>query len=63
MHPEEVRIGARVKVSEERRRPDLRGLVGTVEKKYGRSDYPALDVRLENGTRELFWYYQLEETE
>lgn len=50
-------------MSEERRRPDLRGLVGTVEKKYGRSDYPALDVRLENGTRELFWYYQLEETE
>lgn len=63
MHPQEARIGLRVKVSEESRRPELRGLTGTVEQRYGRPDYPALDVRLENGVRELFWYYQLEETE
>jgi hypothetical protein len=60
---EEVQIGIKVRVSDDHRRPELRGLTGTIEQTYGKPDYLALDVRLENGARELFWYYQLEEGE
>jgi hypothetical protein len=42
-------------------RPELRGLVGTVEWRYGFPDYPALNARLEGGRLVLFWANELEE--
>ncbi len=42
------------------RRADMRGMVGTIEKRYGHPDYLALDVRLDDGRRELFWAHGLE---
>jgi hypothetical protein len=33
----------------------------TVEHKWGHPDYPALDVRLEDGRLELFWFHELDE--
>ena len=52
--------GVRVRVSQEERRPELRGMIGTVEMCYGHPKYAALDVRLDDGQLELFWHYQLE---
>jgi hypothetical protein len=51
----EVLRGTRVRVSEGHRKPELRGLLGTVAQRWGNSDYTALLVRLENGRYELFW--------
>lgn len=33
---------------------------GTIEQCWGSPDYPAVDVRLEDGRFELFWFYQLD---
>jgi hypothetical protein len=30
---------------------------------WGDPRYPALDVLLDDGSRQLFWHYELEETE
>jgi hypothetical protein len=56
----EAVVGARVKVLITDRRPELRGMLGTIEHRYGHPDYLALDVRLDNGWTELFWAYGLE---
>ena len=34
--------------------------MGLHRESFGSTDHPALDVRLENGRLELFWFYQLE---
>jgi hypothetical protein len=60
MEPDEARPGVRVMVSRDHRKPELRELTGTILRQYGDPARPALDVRLENGRVELFWYYQLE---
>ena len=52
--------GVRVRVSQDDRRPELRGLAGTVETCFGHPDFVALDVRLDDGRVELFWHHQLE---
>ena len=36
------------------------GMRGTVEHSWGHPKYPALDVRLENGRLELFWFHELD---
>jgi hypothetical protein len=59
----EVLIGARVRVLETDRRPDLRGMLGTIEHQYGHPEYQALDVRLDDGRLELFWAHGLERAE
>jgi hypothetical protein len=59
----EALIGARVKVLETDRRPELRGMLGTIEHRFGHPDYVALDVRLDDGQLELFWAYGLESAE
>jgi hypothetical protein len=56
-------IGQRVRVLDTDRRPELRGMLGTIEHRYGHSDHPALDVRLDDGRLELFWFYGLESAE
>ena len=33
---------------------------GIIEQSFGTAEHPALDVRLENGRLELFWFYQLD---
>ncbi len=55
MQSHEVLIGARVRVLETDRRPQLRGMFGTIEHRFGQADYVALDVRLDDGRLELFW--------
>lgn len=52
--------GVKVRVSQDDWRPELRGMVGTVETCFGHADYVALDVLLDNGQVELFWFHQLE---
>jgi hypothetical protein len=56
----EAPIGTRVRVLETDRRPEIRGMLGTIENLWGPSDYVALDVRLDDGQSELFWFYGLE---
>ena len=45
------------------RRPELRGMLGTIEHRFGHPDYVALDVRLDDGQLELFWADGLEGAE
>ena len=52
--------GTRVRVVEDERRPEYEGMFGTVRASFGNPDYLALDVQLENGRLELFWFHQLE---
>jgi hypothetical protein len=61
MLPEEARIGKRVRIRADHRSTPLRGLVGTIEKKWGTPDYVALEVLFDDGHSELFWYHELEE--
>jgi hypothetical protein len=55
-----VHPGMLVRVREDRRRPVLEGMVGTVRKSYGLPEYLAVDVELEDGQLELFWFHQLD---
>jgi hypothetical protein len=60
MQSNEARPGTTVRVKEGNRRRALRGKVGTVEDRWGDPEYPALDVRLEDGRVELFWFHELD---
>jgi hypothetical protein len=59
----EALIGARVRVLETDRRPELRGMFGTIEHRWGHPEYVALDVLLDDGQLELFWAHGLESAE
>ena len=61
MLSEEARIGKRVRIRSDNRSTTLRGLVGTIEKRWGAPDYAALDVLLDDGRSQLFWYHEVEE--
>ena len=41
-------------------RSEFAGMLGTVEHRWGSPDYPALDVRLEDGRLALFWFHELD---
>ena len=41
-------------------RPEWRGLTGTISARWGDPEYPALDVRMEDGRSQLFWHHELE---
>jgi hypothetical protein len=60
IRPEEARIGKRVRVRRDLRTTDFRGQEGTIAKKWGNHGYPALDVLLDGGGWQLFWYHELE---
>jgi hypothetical protein len=60
MRPEEARIGKRVRVRNDLRTRTLRGQQGTIAKKWGNPGYPALDVLLDEGYWQLFWFHELE---
>ena len=61
MTPEQARRGVRVRVTEHHRVQDRRGLMGTILARYGGEEYIAVDVRLVDGERRLFWPRDLEE--
>jgi hypothetical protein len=58
---EEALIGARVRVREPLLKSELRGLEGTITKRWGNPNYVALDVLLDEGSFELFWTHELEQ--
>ena len=60
MEPHEALPGTAVRVMPDTRRTEFAGMWGTIEKSFGTTEHPALDVRLENGRLELFWFYQLD---
>ncbi len=61
MRSEQARIGARVRVGESGLRPEWWGLRGRIIRRWGHSEYLALDVRLEDGRSRLFWHHELED--
>ena len=63
MESHEALVGVRVRVLETDRRPELRGMLGTIEHRFGHPEYVALDVRLDDGHLELFWAHGLENAE
>jgi hypothetical protein len=61
MGPEEVRIGTRVRVRRDHRVESRRGAMGRIVGCYGGREYVAVDVRLSDGRRRLFWPGDLKE--
>jgi hypothetical protein len=61
MTAEQARTGMRVRVMEHHRVQERRGLMGKVVARYGREEYIAVEVRLAEGERRLFWPRDLEE--
>jgi hypothetical protein len=59
MISEDAMIGMRVKVREDHRSAQLRGERGTIKHRWGAPDYAALDVLLDNGSLQLFWFHEL----
>ena len=62
METQRIRIGARVGVREDYRKPQLRGCVGTIQRIYGDA-HPAVEVYFEGGRLELLGFHQLERVE
>ena len=60
MRPEEAHIGKRVRVKQDHRKIDFRGREGIIAKRWGDPGYPALDVLLDDGDWQLFWFHELE---
>ena len=63
MKSEEAQVGRRVKVREDHRTASLRGRGGTIVKRWGNPCYAALDVLLDKGHCQLFWYHELKEVD
>ena len=59
MRAYELRLGMKVRIQKGIWRSEFAGMLGTVEHRWGNPDHPALDVRLENGSLEFFWSYEL----
>jgi hypothetical protein len=55
--------GTAVRVGEGARKKRFAGIGGTIERSFGAPEQPALDIRLEDGRRELFWFHQLDRAE
>ena len=54
-------MGTKVRVRQEHRIVERRGMVGEVVGRYGGEEYVAVDVRFLDGQRRLFWPSDLEE--
>ncbi len=60
MESQEARPGMVVMVEHDNRRPEFVGMVEVIKQGFGGPNHAALDVQLEDGRFELFWYHQLE---
>jgi hypothetical protein len=60
MRPHEPHPGMPVRVKERHWKSEFGGMLGTVERRWGHPDFPALDVRFGDGRSELFWFHELE---
>jgi len=63
MRSEEAQTGKRVRVRKDHRKADLRGREGIIAHRWGNPAYPALDVLLDDGDWQLFWYHELEQVD
>ena len=63
MQSQEALIGMLVRVKEDYRKPELEGMLGVIKARWGGPNYVALDVCLEDGRSELFWFNQLDSVE
>jgi hypothetical protein len=54
-------VGTKVRVRQEHRILERRGMVGKVVGRYGGEEYVAVDVRFPDGHHRLFWPGDLEE--
>lgn len=63
MRSEDALVGTRVRIREDAGSPEPPGRHGKIVASYGSSGHAALDVLLDDGRTELFWFYQLEEAE
>ena len=63
MISEEAQIGTRVRVRADHRSVQFRGQKGTIQHRWGSPDYLALDVLLDNGLLQLFWFHELQAIE
>lgn len=61
MGSEEVRVGTRVWVRRDHRIESRRGAVGQIVGRYGGREHVAVEVRLSDGRRRLFWPGDLKE--
>jgi hypothetical protein len=61
MLSKQTQIGKRVRVREDHRTAIWRGREGTIIERWGDPNYTALDVLLDGGISQLFWYHELEE--
>ena len=60
MQSHEPYPGVTVRVKEGHWKSKFDGMRGTVERRWGHPDHPALDVRLEDGRLQLFWFHELD---
>src|SRR5215212_6049265 len=60
---EDARLGTSVQVLLDYRKPQRRGSVGTIQKRYGTDHYTAFEVLFPDGKSELFCDHQLEESQ
>ena len=58
MDSQKARIGTSVGVLDGARGAG-KGRLGTIVQTYGHPDHLAVDVRFEDGSAELYWYYEL----
>ena len=61
MRAEEALVGTKVRVRQEHRILERRGMVGKVVGRYGGEEYVAVDVRFPDGHHRLFWPSDLQE--
>jgi hypothetical protein len=58
LNSHEARVGTLVRVLDGAKRTG-KGRIGTIERTYGHPDFLAMEVRFEDGSVELFWFYEL----
>jgi hypothetical protein len=63
MQAHEPHPGVAVRVKEGHWKSEFGGMVGVVQGVWGHPDHPAVDVRLEDGSLELFWFHELDDAE
>ena len=63
MQAHQARPGIVVRVHKSYKKPEFEGMQGMIKHCYGDAAYPAVDVQLEDGRLELFWFHQLERVE